>query len=358
MTASFTPPSRAHPLPIAVTSGDPAGIGLDITLKAWVNRGALRLPPFYVLADPAALDARAQALGLDVPVVVTTAEAAVSVFPQALPVVPVPLSETVVAGAPSAANAAAIVASIERAVDDVRHHRASALVTNPISKHVLYDAGFRHPGHTEFLGALANSWGVRPLDFGYDGATFRPIMMLAGPELRTVPVTVHVSLAAAAASLDTTTIIETARIVAADLEHRFGIAAPRLAIAGLNPHAGEQGAMGREDIEIVAPAIASLRAGGINAFGPLPADTLFHARARQGYDAALCMYHDQALIPVKTIAFDETVNITLGLPFVRTSPDHGTAFDIAGTGKAVPDSFAAAVRMAGELTRRPVAAHI
>lgn len=358
MTASFTPPLDAHPLPIAVTSGDPAGIGLDVTLKTWASRSTLRVPPFYVLADQTALEARAEALGLEVPVVVTTPEAAIATFAEALPVVPVPLAGPVVAGEPSSANAAAIIGSIEQAVDDVRRHRARSLVTNPISKHVLYGAGFRHPGHTEFLGALAAGWGMTPAAFGYRGDLFRPIMMLAGPELRTVPVTVHVSLAAAAASLDREAIVETARIVATDLKHRFRIASPRLAVAGLNPHAGEQGSMGREDIEIITPAIEMLQAEGINAFGPLPADTLFHARARTTYDAVLCMYHDQALIPVKTIAFDETVNVTLGLPFVRTSPDHGTAFDIAGSGQAVPDSFAAAVRMAGELTQLPLATHI
>jgi 4-hydroxythreonine-4-phosphate dehydrogenase len=351
MTAPFQSPREAARLPIAVTSGDPAGIGFDVTVKAWADRAMHRLPPFYVLADRAALMARARMLELDIPIQQATPQTTLDCFETALPVVDIGHATPARPGRPTTDHAAAVLASIERAVDDVRTGRAAALVTNPIAKHVLYEAGFRHPGHTEYLGVLAKGWGAHPADFGYQGADFQPVMMLAGPQLRTVPVTVHVSLAQAAASLDIETIVTTGRIVAADLRTRFGIAQPRLAVAGLNPHAGEQGTMGREDIEIIEPAIARLRAHGIDAFGPLPADTLFHQRARATYDAVLCMYHDQALIPVKTIAFDETVNVTLGLPFVRTSPDHGTAFDIAGTGAAVADSFAAAVRLAGALSQ-------
>ena len=217
---------------------------------------------------------------------------------------------------------------------------AAAVVTNPIAKKVLYDSGFRFPGHTEFLADLATQATGRPV---------QAVMMLAGPELRTVPVTIHVALAEVPPLLTTELIVATARIVAADLRWRFGIARPRLAIAGLNPHAGEDGAMGGEDRAVIKPAVEALVAEGIAAFGPLPADTMFHGEARARYDAALCMYHDQALIPVKTLAFDETVNVTLGLSFVRTSPDHGTAFDIAGTGKARANSLIAALKLAARL---------
>ena len=222
----------------------------------------------------------------------------------------------------------------------MRTGRASAVVTNPIAKSALYKAGFEFPGHTEYLAALAERFAPGP---------HRAVMMLAGPDLRTVPVTIHIPLAEVPKRLTTELIVATGRIVARDLARRFGIAAPRIAVCGLNPHAGEDGAIGREDIEVVPPAVAALRAEGIDAFGPLPADTLFHAAARARFDAALGMYHDQALIPIKTLAFDEGVNVTLGLPFVRTSPDHGTAFEIAGTGRARPDSLVAALRLAAVL---------
>jgi 4-hydroxythreonine-4-phosphate dehydrogenase len=342
-------------LPLAVTSGDPAGVGFDVILMAWGRRRELRLPAFYVIADPACLAARAKLLNLPVPIKAISPAEALSTFQTALPVVDIGLTTTSEPGHPRADNATAIISSIERCVADIRSGVARAVVTNPIAKHVLYDAGFAHPGHTEFLGELALQWGPPPA-LGVGEANYRPIMMLAGPELRTVPVTVHVALSEAVRRLTTELILETARIVADDLTQKFRIAEPRLAIAGLNPHAGEMGAMGREDIDIVAPAVDALRADGINAFGPLPADTLFHAEARATYDAAICMYHDQALIPVKTLAFDETVNVTLGLPFVRTSPDHGTAFGIAGTGRARPNSFCAALRLADAMTRQSHAA--
>jgi 4-hydroxythreonine-4-phosphate dehydrogenase len=225
-------------------------------------------------------------------------------------------------------------------VADCLAGRAAAVTTNPIAKKSLYDSGFGFPGHTEFLAHLAQA---------ATGEARLPVMMLAGPELRTVPVTIHVPLAKVPGLLSTDLIVATARVVAADLTLRFGIARPRLAIAGLNPHAGEDGAMGEEDRSVIAPAVAILAAEGIAAFGPLPADTMFHPQARATYDAALCMYHDQALIPAKTLAFDKAVNVTLGLPFVRTSPDHGTAFDIAGTGKARADSLIAALKLAARL---------
>ena len=337
--------SAATALPLALTLGEPAGIGPDVTLVAWTRRAAEGLPAFHVVGDAAFLARRAAALGLDVPVRRVGPEATAATFAEALPVVDL---EMPVVGAPgrlTPGDASAVVASIERAVEEVRRGQAAAVVTNPIHKHALYQAGFTHPGHTEFLGDLAGRFGAAP-----DGVAWRPVMMLAGPDLRTVPITVHVALAQAVRDLTAERIVTTARIVAADLTRRFGIARPRLAVAGLNPHAGEDGAMGREEIEVMRPAIERLRAEGLDVVGPLPADTLFHARARAGYDAALCPTHDQALIPVKTIAFDETVNVTLGLPFVRTSPDHGTALDIAGTAKAHPGSLIAALKMAAAMS--------
>jgi 4-hydroxythreonine-4-phosphate dehydrogenase len=243
-------------------------------------------------------------------------------------------------GRPDPASAPATIESIERAVALTRAGRAAAVVTNPIAKHVLHAAGFSHPGHTEFLAALAR---------GEDGRAPRPVMMLWSEALAVVPVTIHMPLREVPSALTTDLIVQTGRIVARDLRERFGIAAPRLALAGLNPHAGESGSLGSEDRDVVEPAIARLRAEGIDASGPYPADTMFHDRARRGYDVALAMYHDQALIPIKTIAFDDGVNVTLGLPFVRTSPDHGTAFDIAGKGIARPDSLIAALRLASRL---------
>ncbi|AWK89022.1 4-hydroxythreonine-4-phosphate dehydrogenase PdxA [Azospirillum thermophilum] len=320
--------------PLVVTMGEPAGIGGDILLKAWAARAAAGLPPFFVIDDPDRLAALAARIGLDVPVrrIASAAEAA-QLFDKALPVLPQPLAAPVVPGRPDPANGAAVIASIDRAVALVRGGEAAAVVTNPIQKSSLYAAGFRHPGHTEYLAHLA-------------GLADEPVMMLASADLRVVPVTIHVSLRAATEQLTTAAIIHAGRVTAAALVRDFGIARPRLAVAALNPHAGEGGAMGREEIDVIAPAVAALRAEGLAVDGPRPADTLFHVRARAGFDAALCMYHDQALIPLKTIDFDTGVNITLGLPFVRTSPDHGTALDIAGTGKAGETSLVAAMKAA------------
>ncbi len=324
-------------LPLALTAGDPSGIGTEIALAAWAARRELALPPFYLLSDPALVAARARALGLDVKLAETSPGGATTAYDEALPVVPLGSRFADSAGQPLAANAAGTVEAIERAVADVNAGRAAAIVTLPIAKKPLYEAGFAHPGHTEFLAELAaRHW----------GASARAVMMIAGPDLRTVPVTIHMPLCAVPGLLTTALIVETAEIVARDLSARFGLARPRIAIAGLNPHAGEGGAMGEEDEAIVRPAVEALRRSGIDASGPLPADTMFHARARSGYDAAICMYHDQALIPAKTLAFDNAVNVTLGLPFIRTSPDHGTAFDIAGKGIARPDSLVAALKMA------------
>jgi 4-hydroxythreonine-4-phosphate dehydrogenase len=258
------------------------------------------------------------------------------IFATALPVAPIGAALRGRPGQPDPADAAAVVGAIDAAVADVRAGRAAALVTNPIHKDTLYRAGFRHPGHTEYLAELAGC-----------GAT--AIMMLVCPELRVVPVTIHLALRRVAETLTRDMIVHAGRVAAAALRRDFAIAAPVLAVAGLNPHAGEAGGLGREEIEIIEPALAELRRAGIDARGPFAADTMFHAEARRAYDAALCMYHDQALIPIKTIDFDGGVNVTLGLPFVRTSPDHGTAFAIAGTGRARPHSLIAALRLAARM---------
>jgi 4-hydroxythreonine-4-phosphate dehydrogenase len=319
--------------PLAVTMGEPAGIGGEITAAAWrrlVGQG----PAFLVLDDPDRL--RAQG-GAPIREIAHPTEAA-AVFAHALPVLSLGRRVTVVAGQPDPAHAAAVVASIVQAVALTRAGATAAVVTNPIHKATLYAAGFGFPGHTEFLAELAGGG--------------RPVMMLAGPSLRVVPLTVHVPLAEVPHRLDSATIVEQGRVVAEALRRDFGIAAPRLAAAALNPHGGEGGAMGDEEETIIMPALRQLRAEGIDIVGPLPADTMFHDRARAGYDAALCMYHDQALVPVKTLHFDEAVNVTLGLPFVRTSPDHGTALGIAGQRIARPDSLIAAIQLAAAMARR------
>jgi len=322
--------------PLALTLGEPAGIGPDITLLAWSRRNELNLPPFYLLGDAQFLERRAKALGLEVNFAEVAAEDASAAFAEALPVVATGNPVTARPGKPDASSADAALASIRQAVADVKAGQASAVVTNPIAKSVLYQAGFRHPGHTEFLAELAATNGKAP----------QPVMMLWSPMLAVVPVTIHVSLRDAIRQLSTELIVDTARIVAAGLNKSFALTHPRLALSGLNPHAGEDGSLGTEDKAIVAPAIDILRSEGLDVRGPLPADTMFHEAARKTYDCAICMYHDQALIPVKTLAFDDGVNVTLGLPFIRTSPDHGTAFDIAGTGRANPASLIAALRLA------------
>jgi 4-hydroxythreonine-4-phosphate dehydrogenase len=326
--------------PLALTLGEPAGIGPDLTLAVWRRRAELDIAPFYIAADPDFLHRRAQKLGLDVPILTVTPANATASFRTALPVVPLDIAVSAEPGHPDRSSAPAAVASIRRAVADVMSGAASAVVTNPVAKNVLYNWGFAEPGHTEFLAKLVQE---------ATGKALRPVMMLWSPELAVVPVTIHLPLKDIFAQLSAELIVETGRIVAHDLARRFGLKHPRLVIAGLNPHAGEAGNLGEEDGTIVAPAVARLVADGIDARGPLPADTLFHEGARATYDAALCMYHDQALIPIKTLAFDHAVNVTLGLPFVRTSPDHGTAFDIAGTGKADPASLIAALRLAKRL---------
>ena len=326
--------------PLALTLGEPAGIGPDLALAVWQRRAELDIPAFYVVGDAEFLGRRAERLGLDLPILSVRPEAAAATFPAALPVVAVDVKASAEPGRPDRSSAPVAIASIRRAVADVFAGAAAAIVTNPVAKNVLYKSGFAEPGHTEFLAKLAQE---------ATGKSLRPVMLLWSPELAVVPVTIHLPLREIFKALSSELMVETGRIVARDLRTRFRIARPRLAIAGLNPHAGEEGMFGEEDRTIVAPAVAQLAADGIDARGPLPADSLFHERARATYDVALCMYHDQALIPIKTLAFDHAVNVTLGLPFVRTSPDHGTAFDIAGTGAADATSLIAALRLAARL---------
>jgi 4-hydroxythreonine-4-phosphate dehydrogenase len=329
--------SRNENVPVAVTMGDPAGVGLDIILSAWQGRSQWQLPDFFVIADPGQTAARAKKLGIDVRVLEIGAPRQ-AVAGDGLPVLPVdPPVAADRPGKPDDANAEAILASISTAVTLTQSGQAGSVVTCPINKASLYRAGFGHPGHTEFLAELC---GV-PL----------PVMMLICPGLRVVPVTVHLSLRKALELLDRDLIVSKGRITAAALARDFGLERPRIAVAGLNPHAGEDGSMGDEEIEIIGPAIEILRSEGIDALGPMPPDTMFGEAQRQGYDAALCMYHDQALIPLKTLDFHGGVNITLGLPIVRTSPDHGTAFDIAGTGRARADSLVAAIREADRMAQ-------
>jgi 4-hydroxythreonine-4-phosphate dehydrogenase len=331
------------PPPLALTLGEPAGIGGELALKAWLRRTEA-LPPFFLMHDPEAMRRTAEQLQLPVPIIaLETPRQAPAVFTTALPVLPVALPAAVVPGRLDTRNAPAVVASIERAVRLIRAGEAAAVVTSPVHKKHLYDHGFHHPGQTDLLAELA----------GMD----RPaVMMLACRELKVVPVTVHRPLREAIDALSVELVVHTATVTAMALRQDFGIAAPRLAVAALNPHAGEDGAIGREEVEIIAPAVTVLKRQGLDVSGPAPADSLFHARARETYDAALCMYHDQALIPLKTIDFWGGVNVTLGLPFVRTSPDHGTALEIAGAGIADETSLLAALRMADEIARRRRAA--
>jgi len=323
--------------PLAITMGDPTGIGGELTLRAWL---ALREQvPFVAFDDPDRLTALAARMGLDVPIaVIERPSDAPARMANALPVLPVRLAEPAIPGQPRKANAAAVIRSIEQATRLAEIGLVGAIVTNPINKAALYDAGFTHPGHTEFLAELT-------------GVPGQEVMMLASPHLRVVPVTIHVSLRQAIASLTTAMILAATRTTAAALRRDFGLPHPRLAIAGLNPHAGEQGAMGDDEARIIVPAIETLRAEGHDVSGPWPPDTMFTPLARRKYDVAICMYHDQALIPLKTLDMDQGVNVTLGLPIIRTSPDHGTAYDIAGQGIADPASLIAAIRLAAQLAK-------
>ena len=322
--------------PLAVALGDPAGIGPEIVAAAWATRRARNLPPFFAIGDLRSIKAVS-----DVPIVVLGAPGdAAAMYPHALPLVQVDDPGEIVPGCPNLPGARCALDSLELAVGLCRAGTASGIVTGPVSKAQLYAIGFTYPGQTEFI---AERCGV---------AAGNVAMMLAGPTLRTVPVTIHTALAQVPAVLTTELIVSRCRVVARGLQRDFGIAAPRLAVAGLNPHAGENGTLGRQEIEVIAPAVELLRGEGIDIVGPLSADAMFHPRARAAYDAAICMYHDQALIPLKTIHFDDGVNVTLGLPIVRTSPDHGTAFGIAGQGLASAEAMIAAIALAGEAAVR------
>jgi 4-hydroxythreonine-4-phosphate dehydrogenase len=326
--------------PLAVTLGDPAGIGPDVTLLAYAARSTEEIPPFVLIGDEAVLAGRAAVLGLSIPIAKVAAPAdALGVFADALPVLPI-AAGTVTPGQPSVDAMEAVRASIETAVALVQSGEARAVVTNPVSKSHLYQAGFEFPGHTEYLAALASG----------GGPSLHPVMMLVAGPFKVVPTTIHIPLKDVESTLTRELLLETLEITDRDLRRFFGYDRPRLAVSGLNPHAGEEGSLGREELDTIAPAIEAARAKGLDVSGPYPADTLFHEAARERYDAAICMYHDQALVPFKTLAFEEGVNVTLGLPFVRTSPDHGTAFDIAGSGKANPRSFIEALRLASAMS--------
>lgn len=313
-------------LPIALTMGEPAGIASEITMMAWGSARAQALPVFFVIGDPALYEGCG---------VIDTPEEAAAMFAKKLPVLPLPLAEKAKTGTLNAKNSPAVIGSIEKAVAFARVNRVGAVVTNPIHKGILQEAGFAYPGHTEFIAHLCGE--------------VTPVMMLAARDLRVVPLTVHIALKDVPQAISRDLIIEKARITHQSLKENFGIEKPRLALAGLNPHAGEGGAFGREDIDVLMPAISELQAEGITITGPHPADTLFHEEARAKYDVALCCYHDQALIPLKTLDFHGGVNVTLGLPIIRTSPDHGTALDIAGKGVARADSLIAAIRLAAQM---------
>jgi 4-hydroxythreonine-4-phosphate dehydrogenase len=324
--------ARAPSSPIAISLGDPAGIGPEVIAKCWDHRAEFGLSPFVAVGDGHSI-----AAVWDGPIeVVDDPQQADAAFDYALPLIQVPASDVGIPGHPTISGAHCSLDSLELAVGLARSGSAAAVVTGPVSKEQLYSIGFQHPGQTEFV---AERCGV---------ASANVVMMLAGPTLRTVPVTTHIRLNEVSEKLTSALIESRGRATLRGLQRSFGIAEPRLAVAGLNPHSGEGGNLGREEIELIEPAIAVLRAEGWRVAGPLPADTMFHARARANYDAALCMYHDQALIPIKALHFEEAVNMTLGLPIVRTAPDHGTAFDIAGQDRADPRPMAAAMRMAAQ----------
>jgi 4-hydroxythreonine-4-phosphate dehydrogenase len=324
--------SRLPDFPLAVSLGDPAGIGPEVIAKCWDNRSAFNLPPFVAIGDGRSIDAV-----WDGPIeVIDDLREADAAFDVGLPLIQLAAAQTDVPGHPSVAGAHCSLDALELAVGLARSGSAAAVVTGPVAKEQLYGIGFAHPGQTEFV---AERCGV---------SSGNVVMMLAAPTLRTVPVTTHLPIEAVSARLTSALIESRGRATLRGLQRNFGIAEPRVAISGLNPHSGESGALGREEIDVIEPAIAALAAEGWIVTGPHPADTMFHSRARAHYDAALCMYHDQALIPVKALHFEEAVNVTLGLPIVRTAPDHGTAFDIAGQDRADPRPMAAAIRMAAE----------
>ncbi|MBO42867.1 MAG: 4-hydroxythreonine-4-phosphate dehydrogenase PdxA [Rhodospirillaceae bacterium] len=325
--------------PIALTMGEPAGIGGEIAIKAWAGQEAMKVPIFFIIDYQKRLKRLSNALNWPLEIIaISTPEEASDAFRHGLPVLEQTLPGSITPGQPDPTNAPSIISSIDTAISFVQSGAAGAIVTNPIHKSTLYDAGFEYPGHTEYLATKASS--------------LRSVMMLACDELRAVPVTTHLSLEKAIKALNTQDIVEVTRITARALQTDFGIQNPHLMVAALNPHAGENGALGCEEIEVILPAVNKLKLEGYSVTGPAPADTLFHPRAREAYDAVICMYHDQALIPLKTINFSGGVNITMGLPFVRTSPDHGTAFEIAGMGVADETSLVKALKTAAKIAAR------
>ena len=322
---------------IAVTMGEPAGIGGEVALLAWLNR-TVETPPYFVIDDPNRLQALADRTGIASRIKpIDNVQEASAAFLHALPVLPLGTSVPLTPGKPEPQHADSVIRSINMAIDLASDGKVPAIVTNPIHKSTLYEAGFPYPGHTEYLADRAK-------------LTAPPVMMLVCPALRVIPATIHLSLAEAIGKLTAAQIVHCTRVTATSLQNDFGIALPRIAIAALNPHAGEDGHLGREEIDIIRPAVGQLLSEDFTVSGPFPADTLFHTDARNRYDAVICMHHDQALIPLKTIDFDQGVNVTLGLPYLRTSPDHGTALDIAGTGKASHASFTAAVQLASKMS--------
>ena len=323
--------------PIAITMGDPAGISGEITIKAWAEQHQISRYPFFLIDDPKRILKIANGLDLHLPIyLIDRPELANKVFKRALPILVERLSFDVIPGSPSPSNASTVIRSIDIATEAVLSGTASAMVTNPIHKSTLYESGFSYPGHTEYLAKLTN-------------AENPPGMMLVSKGLRVIPVTIHLSLKEAIDALSTDKLVDCINLANKALKMDFGIENPRIAVAGLNPHAGENGHLGREEIEIITPAIDKLRLARINVNGPFPADSLFHKESRENYDLIICMYHDQALIPSKLLDFRCGVNVTLGLPIIRTSPDHGTALDIAGNGEADPRSLMEAINFAGKL---------
>jgi 4-hydroxythreonine-4-phosphate dehydrogenase len=328
--------------PLVLTPGEPGGVGAEIAVKAWQSLHTQTDFRFALLSDKNHVLACCERAGLKVPLVtINTIQEAKAVFSTALPLLHQPLPAAITLGKFSPSTAPWVMDCIVKAVDMCLSGAASGLVTNPIQKEALYAAGFKHQGHTDFLAAICRERGLDATD----------VMMLVGGGLRAIPVTVHIALKDVPAALTRKGIVDQATVVHHALQRYFGISKPRLAVTGLNPHAGENGSMGLEEIQVIRPAIADLQAAGLTVFGPLPADTAFFRQARERYDAILCMYHDQALIPVKTLDFHGGINVTLGLPFIRTSPDHGTALDLAGTGKAQAESLIAALRLAADMAR-------
>ncbi len=326
--------------PLAISIGDPAGIGPELIARIWDMRRADPMPDFACVGSAALMQAAAMKDGIDLPVArISTMAEARDAFGEALPVIDL-ADVDYTPGRPSEAGASLALAALDRASALAVRGEASAMVTAPIAKAELAKVGFTHPGQTEFV---AEACGIPAED---------AVMMLAGPSVRVVPLTVHVALAKVPSLLSTELIVRRTAIAARALQSDYGLSSPRIALTGLNPHAGEDGRMGHEEAEIIVPAVRQLRAQGFAVRGPLPADTMFHAAAREKYDLAVCMYHDQALIPLKALDFDQGVNVTLGLPIIRTSPDHGTAFDIAGTGRASVGPMLAAIRMAGDCAAR------